>query len=712
MNPRAIEKLCVSVVRRVSLLTTQEIQPSNVIIRRLDAHLRKRSPTQRRCLSTATSFRSLSPAQKYEPIKPDELMFHKAPEAQESETIRAQQATFGLPQSCPGCGALTQESEPDQAGYYSSTRRIVKRYLRRQRALARAKNNDGNEILEVEPEEDTAGEAEQNTQEQERDQAGDQEQDQEQSTSTSVIKTPLCDRCHDLIHNSRGSPIAHPTIDSIADSIAESPFKRNHIYHVVDAADFPMSLVPEIFNRLTLARPRSQNRRSQHDFSTKPTMSFIITRSDLLGSTKEMVDEMMAYFQSVLRQALGRAGRDMRLGNIHLVSAKRGWWTKEIKEDIWKRGGGNWMMGKVNVGKSNLFEVLFPKGSGERAPVYGELRQNQNHITQKPDGAQIAPVEELLLEDSLLPPAQIEDPFPVMPIVSSLPGTTASPIRLPFGNHRGELIDLPGLARGNLEDFVKREHKLDLVMTHRHNAEQHTIKAGQSLLLGGGLVRITPELDPEDRNTTVLAYPFVPLKAHVTSTEKASAQQLQERQSGIESVLEENVGLHMMSAGTFQLDDDVTKARSGALLRAGVNMSKLPYRVYATDILLEGVGWVELVCQVRRRSRTAQPASMLVAHESQEASRASGPPSTERNPAPEPEFAPFARQPPLEEVTEFQSPKIEVFSPNGKHVAQRPCLQAWTRWNGDRKEKNGPKLRRPRRPTNVTKQTTRVSKQR
>lgn len=701
MTTLKVERLLTFAIRNSLLPVTREVAPSSVIIRRLDAHLRRRSQLQHRHVST-TRVNDFSHSLQNEPTKLDNFLPQGGPESQKRSDADVQKATFGLPQSCPGCGALTQELEPDQAGYYSSSRRIVKRYLRKQRALFRAKAIDGDEDLCEAPQEEVVEEEDENP------------QDREESASTkSVIKTPLCDRCHDLIHNSRGHSIAHPTIDSIADSIAESPFKRNHIYHVIDAADFPMSLVPEVFNKLTLARPRSQNRRSQHDFSTKPTISFIITRSDLLGSTKEMVDGMMAYFQSVLRQALGRTGRDMRLGNIHLVSAKRGWWTKEIKEDIWKRGGGNWMVGKVNVGKSNLFEVLFPKGSGERAPVYEELRQEQKHDQDQPIQARAMQTKEPLPEDSLLPPAQAEVPFPVMPVVSSLPGTTASPIRLPFGGHKGELVDLPGLERGNLEDYVKHEHKLDLVMTHRHNVEQHTIKAGQSLLLGGGLIRITPQLDPEDRSTTVLAYPFVPLKAHVTSTEKASAQQSQERQSGIESVLEEDVGIHMMSAGTFQLHTDITKARSGPLLRAGVNMSRLPYRVYGTDILMEGVGWVELVCQVRRRRQSAsQPASMLVAHENQGTTSTSDPPSAENRPKPDPEFAPFARQPPLEEEEDFQFPKIEIFSPNGKHVSQRPCLQAWTRWNGDRKEKGSSQLRGLRGPTKRTKEAANGSKHR
>lgn len=671
MKSLTTETLLATLLRNALAVPACHNVPPRIVIRRLSAHL------SHRCLST-TSRRYLHAQIQHGTNTFDGPSLHIPHEP----LRRSLQQAPGLPQSCPGCGALTQESQPDQAGFYSRSRRVVKKYMRKQRSFARAVDGDGGEASE----ESIASTRDEQP-----------PQDQEGSTSTSGIQTPVCDRCHNLTHNSRGHSIAHPTIDSIADSIAESPFKRNHIYHVIDAADFPMSLVPEIFTRLSLARPRSQNRRSQHDFSTKPTISFIITRSDLLGSTKEMVDGMMTYFQSVLRKALGRTGRDMRLGNIHLVSAKRGWWTKEIKEDVWKRGGANWMLGKVNVGKSNLFEVLFPKGSGERAPVYAELKQQQEKGEQNQADVEALGEEDLLAEDSLLPPAQVEVPFPVMPVVSSLPGTTASPIRLPFGGHKGELIDLPGLERSNLEDYVKSEHKLDLVMTHRHNVEQHIIKPGQSLILGGGLVRITPQLNTEDRSTTVLAYPFVPLKAHVTSTDKAVAQQLQQRESGVDSILEDGAGTHMASAGMFELDTDVTKARSGPLARAGVALSKLPFQVYATDILIEGVGWVELVCQIRRR-RATQLISMDVAHESKGAFD-EDPLAAEGIPTSEAGFAPFARQPPLEEselTMNVQFPRVEIFSPLGKHISRRPCIQAWTRWNEGGKGKRAMPLKRRR----------------
>lgn len=669
------ERVCSIAIRNLLSFTSRDIEPRKILIQRLDAH-RKRCPSQPRVRFFTTTVRRRHESQlvvssTVEPVLPPTAQ----PIPQKDSPAIWTQRQY-LPISCPGCGALTQESETDSPGFYSRSRRAVRRYLKQKKSQSSIEPEDSiDNVEEDEAESSNAAVSEA----------------QAPEAAQQVEKVPYCDRCHDLIYNSRGRSIVHPSLQDIADSIAESPFRRNHVYHVVDAADFPMSLVPDIFSKISLAKPRSQNRRSQHDFSTKPTLSFIITRSDLLGSTKEMVDSMMTYFQSVLRQALGRSGKDLRLGNIHLVSAKRGWWTKEIKEDIWKRGGGNWMVGKVNVGKSNLFEVLFPKGSGDRAPVYAEVREKQE-IEDK----ERALDQQFLSENSLLPPAQAEDPFPVLPVVSSLPGTTASPIRLPFGGHRGELIDLPGLERGNLEDYVKQEHKLDLIMTHRHNVEQHVIKPGQSLVLGGGLVRITPELNPEDRNTVVLAYPFLPLKAHVTSTEKAAAQQLQQRQSGIESVLAEDAGAHMASAGVLDLSSDVTKMRSGPLLRSGVSLSKLPYRVYATDVLVEGMGWVELVCQTRRFP-AAQPASTIVAPVDEVSITA--PPNADSLPISEPEFAPFSKVPPPERRENEQFPRVEVFSPNGKHISSRPSLSAWVRWTEGRKKGSGSVSKRPRKPS-------------
>lgn len=386
----------------------------------------------------------------------------------------------------------------------------------------------------------------------------------------------------------------HPTVETLRETIEESPHKYNHIYHVIDAADFPMSLIPRLNVLLGDIPLRTRNRRSraskyQHDRKTE--MSFIITRSDLLGPTKQSVDALMPYLRDVLREALGRLGNRVRLGNVKCVSAHRGWWTSDIREEIWRRGGAGWMVGKVNVGKSRLFEEVFPKGRME----------GQGTFAGATAVGELYPEEESADIGDLLPPAQQATNFPTMPLVSSLPGTTASPIRIPFGNKKGELVDLPGLARGDLELFVKEEHQQSLIMKKRIVPEQISVKSGKSLVLGGGLVRITPRTE----NLVFLMYNFTPLEEHLTSTEKAVELQEQTRFSGAqENICLPGTADKMKHAGTFALQHDVTRQRAGPLTRknaVGLHVDRLPFRVLSVDILIEGVGYVEIVAQVRAR---------------------------------------------------------------------------------------------------------------
>lgn len=506
-----------------------------------------------------------------------------------------------LPQQCGGCGALSQTTDPAEPGFYTLTRKSVQSHLQNGARNTRDGRVD-EEALEA-----AAGTVD--------------------SSILDALKTldvsprppsspPVCDRCHKLRHHQTGVSIHHPSIQSLHDTILESPYKHNHIYHVIDAADFPMSLIPSLHRTLEIAPQRSHNRRSKTEVyhkGKKTDVSFIITRSDLLAPVKSQVDSLMPYLVEVLRDALGSFGRDVRLGNVRCVSARRDWWTKDLKEDIWKRGGGGWMVGKVNVGKSRLFESVFPKGRSE---------MKGTSITSEE-----TPMEEQINMLSLLPPAPKEVDYPEMPLVHPLPGTTASPIRVPFGGGKGELIDLPGLSRGDLELYVQPEHRISLVMRARVVPEQQVIKPGQSLLLGG-FIRITPLTED-----IILGYAFTPISPHLTATEKAIAIQEQERDTGVENIAVPGVGEKVASAGKYQLKWDVTKQRSGPVTRkdaAGLKVDQLPYRVVATDILIEGCGWVELVCQIRKRRFDAG---------------------------------------------EF--PEVEVFTPEGKFIGERRCMSAW-----------------------------------
>jgi hypothetical protein len=473
---------------------------------------------------------------------------------------------------------------------------------------------------------------------------------------------PYCDRCHNLVHQGKGVPIVHPTMNSINEMLDESPHKRNHVYHILDAADFPMSMIPNLHERLELGHIRSRNRRAKHQHFARgkeTDMSFIITRSDLLAPKKEQVDALLPKLQEILRKSMGHFGKHARI-HLRCVSAHRGWWTKTVKEEIWHRGGGQWLVGKANVGKSGLLESVFPKGEYDRAtPKASTLSiEETEKLVQQLEATEKAQKEkgedeepkvhnlisaEMPTSFSLLPPAQPLYKYPTMPVVSSLPGTTASPIRIPFGLRKGELIDLPGLDRHDLSSYVKVDEQKSLVMKSRIKPERIVIKPGSSLLLGG-LIRITP-LTPDQ---IVMAHVFVPIKPHLTNTEKAIGLHTGVIQSEtIPSIATPEAQQTMALAGTFSLDTDITRAYAGTLTSKSALKMKpedLPFIVYGTDILIAGCGWIELVAQVRRKPRQDAISQMQ-------------------------EMAG------INPTVEY--PKVEVWSPEGQGIGHRMCIQGW-----------------------------------
>ncbi|KAL4952637.1 telomere stability and silencing-domain-containing protein [Aspergillus filifer] len=569
--------------------------------------------------------------------------------AQSTESIQPQPVKAAIPTCCPGCGAYSQTIEPSEPGYYSKTRKQTRKLLSeaqsesleepgRREALATIE-----EVVSEEP--DGAprikGSAEIRRA---RNTVGEY-----LAKSTSPVQ--VCDRCHDLLHHNKAVAAVSPTIHSIGAYLDESPHSKNHVYHVVDAADFPMSLIDGIYEELGIQEQRSRNRRAtleKYKHGRKMTqISFVITRSDLLAPIKEQVDSKMEYVRSVLREKLNLSAEEFRLGNVHMISSHRGWWTKKIKEEMRRAGGGIWIVGKVNAGKSSFVESCLPKDSRNLEKM-AELVARRSEDTNTPCVQDEPDID----TDSLLPPRPREDLYPVLPVVSSLPGTTVSPIRIPFGRGKGELIDLPGLDRGNLSDYVVNEHKRDLIMTKRGKPERYTIKPGQSLLLGGGLVRITPT----DPNHIIIAACFLPIEAHLTNTEKAKEMQAEKRTYPGTKYLKPGTGASISSAGTFVLKWDITQSHMPIhikeAMKQGAKQPSLPYRVMSADLLIEGVGWVELTAQIR-----AKRAEDSADNESAAA-----------------------------------LPQIEVFTPEGKNIGfRRPieCYQFTQKKNAADRRKHG-----------------------
>lgn len=275
------------------------------------------------------------------------------------------------------------------------------------------------------------------------------------------------------------------------------------------------------------------------------------------------------------------------------------------------------MVGKTNVGKSSLMSAVFPKS--QHAPK----GQNESFSRQNAKNSAAS-----FDKNSLLPPPQPKMQYPIFPITSSTPGTTALPIRVPFTDGKGEVIDLPGLSRGSLAPYVRDDEKDRLVMRKRVKAKRLSIKPFQSLLLGG-LIQIK-NLDPHN---IIMAAPFVHLDPHLTSTDKASAFMKGDRSLPEDreiSIANEKVNDTIASAGVFSLDTDVTSTYDANNFRRFGN--SLPYVVLSTDVLIEGCGWVELIVQIRKRW--------------------------------------------LEEGN--TAPRVEIFSPHGQCIATRPPMCAYS----------------------------------
>jgi hypothetical protein len=141
------------------------------------------------------------------------------------------------------------------------------------------------------------------------------------------------------------------------------------------------------------------------------------------------------------------------------------------------------------------------------------------------------------------------------------------------------------------------------------------------------------------------------------------------------------------------------------MLRAGVNPSKLPFQVFATDILLEGVGWIEVVCQVRksslkRRSFFPSAAASVSANDIDENVPTAESISLEPSSLGALDAASSSH--PFGQPESLNYPKIEIFSPDGKFIGQRPCLGAWELWQQGKKQEMK-RTGRPRKPMSGTK---------
>jgi hypothetical protein len=123
-------------------------------------------------------------------------------------------------------------------------------------------------------------------------------------------------------------------------------------------------------------------------------------------------------------------------------------------------------------------------------------------------------------------------------------------------------------------------------------------------------------------------------------------------------------------AGTFALSYDVTRQRTGPITRRDavhISVDRLPYRVLALDLLIEGCGWVEIVAQARTRHL----------YTSKEKSQAGNPEFLQSLDLSDEAFETGHGRMNDRDSNEPNWPLVDVYSPEGRFVGSRRPMNGW-----------------------------------
>lgn len=333
-------------------------------------------------------------------------------------------------------------------------------------------------------------------------------------------KTPLCTRCNDLINHETATPLpSYPTLQTLANLLNATSHTHNHIYHLIDAADMPVTLQPQLMSYLHKHLPRNVFRNL--------TISYIVTRCDLLVHQREMLSGLESRIKEIIKLALPSEAKLESVGpfrennRLHFVSSRSGWGIGRLKEEAASRKGGVWFFGGVNTGKSSLLRDLWPEG-GKLRPVTVEdarefdllpleddapevpdndwAREREEMEDKKEKQRRLEGLPEVDAVEYIITQKQYEQaqkvkppptPTHVAPTVSKIAGTTAAPLRILHRENVGrihkktvELVDLPGIERwvgmgdGGLLKYVRPELRKEVFMAQRVNRKVHRITIG------------------------------------------------------------------------------------------------------------------------------------------------------------------------------------------------------------------------------------------
>lgn len=431
--------------------------------------LRRIAPARRLCLATALYPRLLL-------LSPPPARRFSAPPTPDAPPLQRPPDPVPPPPSCPGCGAPSQHADAALPGYYSATPSKRQRFGADNLAIRSTRRQREDAVWEQ-----TLARL------QAEGEAGDPSVAplfaDADADPRALTPPPVCARCHALVHHHRAPPLpAYPTLDTLTNLLLAARHETNHIYHLVDAADLPMSLVPQLRDHLYTRLPR--------EITRGLSLSYVVTRADLLMRTEAQVRSLGTWIKKVLKDALpagekveGRSAED----GVHIVSARRGWGVGRIKLETRHRQGGVWVVGAVNVGKSRLVREVWPEaGEGRTGSLEDAAEFDILPAAAEGEGEGEGTVD--VQKQSLHRRAAVVQ---VPPTVSDIPGTTAAPIRVRFKTAGGagkkafgELVDLPGLERwvgfgdGGLLPFVRDDKRTEFGMEKLVASQQYTIKPG------------------------------------------------------------------------------------------------------------------------------------------------------------------------------------------------------------------------------------------
>ncbi|KAF3933299.1 hypothetical protein ABW19_dt0200188 [Dactylella cylindrospora] len=416
-----------------------------------------------------------------------------------------------------------------------------------------------------------------------------------EAVSSTARSDILCCRCRNLRHHEKLlSEIPDTTYAQAAEIIANSPFTRIHIYHAIDAADFPLSVLPNAKKHILQALNEIKGGKKKDI-----TMSYVITRADVLLPTELQVQRLMTYIRRVLSNYLGE---DAELKDLRVVSAKRTWTTERLKDEVRARKGGIFLLGRTNVGKSRLYEAIFPKRN-KKGLDYVTPKFGKDDLETLPTGTEVGDEAEVAANEWFVQNGT-KVRYPEMPLVSKIPGTTVGPITIDFAAGRGQLVDLPGFPRAGIMKYVRPDRVKDAVLLDRKRAEKCIIPCDKHLVIGGLVViKPIPPTEGRRKNITFICNLFTNLPPHVAKPTKVEKFTNLPRGGGPREFAwgQPEMGGIIQSAGRFKLTKNVTKKEIPWLPGRGADEwvdKNIAWKVMAADILIEGCGWVEVFAQV------------------------------------------------------------------------------------------------------------------